>query len=263
MNFTILMSGLIGYWTGGGRGFFIGLVIGWLISRVLPKLAVNFAVGKLGEIQNQFLDSTFAVMGAVCKADGIVSADEIAVAERLFNQMNLRDAARESAKRAFNRGKQPDFDLDAELARFLAASRGQRVLHQMFMQIQLSAIAADGALHPAEHAMLVRIARSLGMSEFDLAQLEAMLRSGGGAGGSSAPPRRDERSSLDDAYHVLGVAPSASDAEVKRAYRVLMSQNHPDKLAAKGLPESMRAMAEQKTREITGAYERIERARGR
>lgn len=263
MNFTILMSGLIGYWTGGGRGFFIGLVIGWLISRVLPKLAVNFAVGKLSEIQNQFLDSTFAVMGAVCKADGVVSADEIAVAERLFDQMNLRDAAREAAKRAFNRGKQPDFQLEAELDRFLAASRGQRVLHQMFLQIQLSAIAADGALHPAEHALLVRIARRLGMSEFDLAQLEAMLRSGGGVGSGQAPPRRDERSSLDDAYHVLGVAPSASDAEVKRAYRVLMSQNHPDKLAAKGLPESMRAMAEQKTREITGAYERIERARGR
>ncbi len=60
---------------------------------------------------------------------------------------------------------------------------------------------------------------------------------------------------------MLGVPASASDAEVKRAYRVLMSQNHPDKLAAKGLPESMREMAEEKTREITAAYERIQQVR--
>src|SRR3546814_9207835 len=70
-------------------------------------------------------------------------------------------------------------------------------------------------------------------------------------------------SDLDDAYRVLGVPASASDAEVKKAYRRLMSQNHPDKLAAKGLPESMREMAEQKTREITAAYELVERSRGR
>ena len=60
---------------------------------------------------------------------------------------------------------------------------------------------------------------------------------------------------------MLGVAADASDAELKKAYRRLMSQNHPDKLAAKGLPESMREMAEQKTREITAAYELIERTR--
>ncbi|GAC1631479.1 MAG: co-chaperone DjlA [Nevskia sp.] len=259
MNFTILMGGLIGYWVGSGRGLLIGAFIGWLLSRVLPQFALRFAVGKVRQIQSQFLDSTFAVMGAVCKADGVVTSEEIEVAERLFAQLNLTGAARDSAKRAFNRGKEPGFDLDAEVQRFLLASRGQRVLHQMFMQVQLSAIAADGRLHPAEHAMLLRIARGLGMTEAEIASLEALLRGGGNGGGR----RPDDPSRLDDAYRVLGVTPDASDAEVKRAYRQLMSQNHPDKLAAKGLPESMRALAEQKTREITGAYERIENARRR
>jgi DnaJ like chaperone protein len=67
---------------------------------------------------------------------------------------------------------------------------------------------------------------------------------------------------LDDAYAALGLSPSASDAEVKKVYRRLVSQNHPDKLAGKGLPESMRAMAEERTREINAAYETIKNARG-
>jgi len=261
MNFTIFIFALIGSWSGGWRGLLIGALLGYLFSRVLPLILVRAAVGKISKIQSQFLDSTFAVMGAVCKADGVVTADEIEVAERLFDQLNLRGEAREAAKRAFSRGKEPDFDLDAEVARFRAASGGQGVLHQMFLQIQLSAIAADGQLHPAEHAMLVRIARGLGMSDAELASLEALLRGGGDSGAGTGRRNANDPSALEDAYRVLGVSPSASDAEVKRAYRVLMSQNHPDKLAAKGLPESMRAMAEKKTREITGAYERIEASR--
>lgn len=259
MNFTIFLGGLIGYWNGGLRGFAIGLLIGWLLSRVLPRLLLGFAVRKVRDVQSQFLDSTFAVMGAMCKADGVVTAEEIAVAERLFDQLRLSGAARESAKQAFNRGKAPDFDLDAEVARFATAARGQRVLHQMFLQVQLSAIAADGQMHAAEHALLVRIARGLGMSDAELAGLEALLR--GGASADAGRRRANDPSLLDDAYRVLGVAPTASDDEVKRAYRKLMSENHPDKLAAKGLPESMRPIAEQKTREITGAYERIDNAR--
>ena len=61
---------------------------------------------------------------------------------------------------------------------------------------------------------------------------------------------------------MLGVAPTASDAEVKRAYRKLMSENHPDKLVARGLPESMLEVAKQKTQAIQAAWERIREARG-
>lgn len=253
MNPFVFIGGLIGLVSRGFSGMVVGALIGWLITRVL-KVSV---IGAATKIQSQFLDSTFAVMGAVCKADGQVTHDEIRVAEMLFTRLHLSGAARESAKQAFNRGKSPGFDVDAEVQRFVRAARGQRVLHQMFLQVQLSAIAADGAAHPAEHAMLMRIARGLGLSEAEVQALEAMLRGGGGTG------RAPTQSSIDDAYRVLGVPASASDAEVKKAYRRLMSQNHPDKLAAKGLPESMREMAEQKTREITAAYELVERSRGK
>ena len=70
------------------------------------------------------------------------------------------------------------------------------------------------------------------------------------------------RPSLHDAYAVLGVEKDASDAEVKRAYRRLRSQHHPDKLVSKGLPEEMMKVATQKTYEIRQAYERVREARG-
>jgi DnaJ like chaperone protein len=262
MNFLIWLGGFIGLLSGGWRGLLIGALIGLALGRLLPLLVVRFAVGKINEVQSLFLDSTFAVMGAMSKADGRVSAEEIRAVEALFDQLRLSGEARDAAKASFNRGKSPGFDLDAEVARFAAAARGQRVLHQMFLQMQLAALAADGQIHPAEHALLVRVARGLGLSETELQALEAMLRGGGGDGFSGGgASSASQASALDDAYRVIGVEPSASDAELKRAYRKLMSENHPDKLAGKGLPESMRAMAEQKTRAITAAYDRIEKAR--
>lgn len=253
MLFAIILGGLIGYQFGRFPGFVIGAVAGVFLLRFL-KGRVHQG---LGQIQSRFLESVFAVMGALCKADGVVSRDEIAVAENLFTRFRLSPEQREMAKTAFNRGKADDFDLEAELNSFLSISRGQAGLLQMFLQVQVSAVAADGVVHPAEHDMLVRIARGLGLPEAQVDQLEAMLR-GAHAGGPAGPSSGQQ---LNDAYKVLGVSPSASDTELKRAYRKLMSENHPDKLAGRGLPESMRELAEEKTREITHAYDIIKDAR--
>jgi DnaJ like chaperone protein len=145
--------------------------------------------------------------------------------------------------------------LDAEVSSFKGASRGHRSILVMFLQIQCAAVASDGNVHPNEHQMLVRVARGLGLSEADVAQLEALLRTGGAPGPS--PQHK-----LQDAYTALGVSSSATDSEIKQAYRRLMSQNHPDKLAGRGLPESMRDMAEERSREISTAYAVVKEARG-
>ncbi|OEY66948.1 co-chaperone DjlA [Marinobacter sp. X15-166B] len=252
MLFPILIGGLIGSLFGGFKGFLVGAIAMVLLSGYLKK---RLRQG-LGNIQTQFVESVFAVMGALCKADGVVTSNEIQAAEALFRRFRLSGAQRAQAQAAFNRGKSADFDLDAELARFVRISRRQPLLLQMFLQVQMSAVAADGQVHPAEHAMLVRIARGLGLPESQVEQLEAMLR--GAHPGASGASRSQQ---LQDAYKVLGVAPEASDAEVKRAYRKLMSENHPDKLAGRGLPESMRELAEEKTRDISHAYDLIKSAR--
>lgn len=249
----IVIGALLGALFGGLPGVLIGAALGYAASTYVRRKIL----GGLAVVQSQLIDSTFAVMGALCKADSVVTRDEIQVVERIFTMLRLGEEHRRQAKAAFNRGKQPEFDLDAAVDGFARFTRHQPPLIQLFLQLQTMAVAADGKVHPAEHEMLVRIARRLGLDERDVAQLEALLRTA--STGPGAPPAKDR---LDDAYAALGVSSEASDAEVKRAYRKLISQNHPDKLAARGLPESMRAVAEERSRELNTAYDLIKTSRG-
>lgn len=245
MNLLIIVGSLIGFSVGRWTGLFIGGFIGWWISKKLRRHLVH-------TLQTRFLDSTFAVMGAVCKADGRVSQNEIRVAEQLFDRLRLGPDARNAARIAFNRGKLPGFDLDGEVRAFAQAARNQRVLVQMFLQVQFAAASADGPPDDAGRRLLLRIARGLGLSDFELQRMEAQFR----------VHTDTRRSKLDDAYATMGVPAEISNDDLKKAYRKLMSENHPDKLAARGLPESMRQMAEEKTRDITAAYDLIKEARG-
>ena len=236
-------------------GALFGGALGYAASGVVQR----WFVGNLRIAQSQLIDTTFAVMGALCKADGVVAPDEIRTVEHIFRMLNLHGEQREQAKAAFTRGKQTDFDLDDAVDEFARLSHGRAPLLQLFLQLQCMAVAADGRIDPAEHAMLVRIARRLGLREVDVSQLEALLRAATGrpwTGGAAPPQDR-----LADAYAALGVTPESSAAEIKRAYRKLISQNHPDKLASRGLPESMRAVAEERSREINSAYDLIKDAR--
>jgi DnaJ like chaperone protein len=249
------IGALLGALFGGLAGFFIGGFLGYVAGNALQRTVV----GGLRVAQTQLFDSVFAIMGAVCKADKVVTRDEIKAVEQMFRMLNLHGEQRKQAKEAFNRGKQVDFDLDAAVDQFARISHRRAPLVQLFLQMQVMAVAADGRVDPTEHTILVRIARRLGLSEADVSQLEALLRAGtGGPSGAGAGPTP---SRLADAYAALGITPEADAATIKRAYRKLISQNHPDKLAARGLPESMRAVAEERSRELNSAYDLIKSAR--
>jgi DnaJ like chaperone protein len=256
----VIFFALLGLLFGGLRGLVIGALIGYGAQVAFVSLLKR----GLQQGQGRFLDSTFAVMGALSKADGVVTRDEIQAAERVFDMLRLTPEQRVQAKDEFNRGKAADFDLDAEIDRFkgtIAIGRGP--LLRLFLQLQCMAVAADGRVDAAEHAMLVRIAVRLGLTERDVAQLEALLRAGGTRGaGTQWPGGAPPRDRLNDAYTALGLTSAASDADIKRAYRKLVSENHPDKLAAKGLPDSMRQVAEERTREINVAYDLVKESRG-
>jgi DnaJ like chaperone protein len=251
MIVLLLVGALVGLAIAGPLGLLVGAALGWWMGRRLRQVVGRARL----QSQSRFLNSAFSVMGCLCQADGKVSDNEFKVAEKLFDQLRLQGEQRSQARAAFERGRADDFDLDAELADIRRSTSGQPVLRQIFLQVQLSAIAADGQLHPAEHDMILRVAKGMGCSEAEVQQIEAMLH------GAAANSKGASKEALADAYRVLGVERDASDAEIKKAYRRLMSQNHPDKLAGKGLPESMREVAQQRTSEIGNAYERIRQAR--
>jgi DnaJ like chaperone protein len=266
-------------WTGKLVGAILGYVltrrpIGILIGLIVGHLYDLHAVGKragprasLAAVRATFFRAAFSIMGHVAKSDGRVSEQDIAAARRIFRQFRLGEADTLAAMELFTQGKQPGFDAEAMLAELVAACQGREAVLRMFLEIQMrAALMADGLGGPTRET-LVRIAATLGIGAGEFAHLEAFLRfqaHAGAYGTAGAQPGSTPggRTTLDEAYEVLGVAPGASDAEVKRAYRRQMSENHPDKLVARGLPESMLEVAKQKTQAIQAAWERVRESRG-
>jgi len=266
MNWTgKLIGALLGFaLTRRPTGVLLGLILGHLYDVWVARRSTGPRVDA-ATVRTTFFRAAFTVMGHVAKSDGRVSEQDIAAARRIFRQFNLGEADTRAAMQFFTEGKQAGFEPGDLLAELAAACRGRPGVLRMFLEIQIrAALMADG-LQGATRAALLRVASAIGIGALEFAHLEAFLRfqahtgthaPGGGAGPRAAP------GALDEAYEVLGVQPTASDAEVKRAYRKLMSENHPDKLVARGLPESMLEVAKQKTQAIQSAWERVREARG-
>ena len=262
-----LAGGAFGYVLGGPLGALLGAVLGHNLDRGLAGLEVeeeSLEPGEQERVQTAFFTTTFSIMGHLAKVDGSVSRTEIDVAEAVMAKMDLDAEMRRTAIRLFNQGKQTDFPLNEVLEQFRLECHRRSILTQMFIEILLQAAYADGAMNPAEERLLLHICRQMGISEFLFRQLERMIQAERHFSGRTG--RRAEAVSpgpaLKDAYAILNIPPSASDAEVKRAYRRQTNLHHPDKLVAKGLPEEMMKIAAEKTHEIRQAYEQIKTVRG-
>ena len=208
------------------------------------------------QAQLAFFAAAFGVMGHVAKADGRVSREEIRLADSMMDQLGLRGEQRQAARALFNRGKSPDFPLGDIIDQLRSECLRGSNIRRMFMEIQFQAALVDGHLHPSERRLLRRIASRLGLSSAEFIELERMMHSM-----HSSARSNGEGPTLDDAYETLGVSPDAPDDEVKRAYRRLMSRHHPDKLAAKGLPEEMMRAATERTQQIKAAWDTVKTAR--
>lgn len=260
-------------------GIFLGLAFGGLFGAVFGGFLgawVNNNILHRGgtsgtgpffnrqQAQTAFFNATFLVMGRLAKADGRVSEDEIETASAIMRQMRLSPQQRKTAISLFNQGKQ-QASIEAPLRAFRQAAALSSLV-PMFLEIQLQAAYADGELTAAERAVFNRVCSILGVSSasFELLHKRFLAQRSfyqGNAHRQSHVFRPDPTQELNQAYEILGVARTASDAEVKRAYRRLINQHHPDKLVARGLPEEMMAVAKKKAQEIQGAYDKIRTSR--
>ena len=196
-------------------------------------------------------------MGHIAKVDGRVSEEEIRIARRIMHAMHLGPDQVKQAIAHFTAGKSANYPLQQRLNDLAARIGQRRDLARAFVEIQVQAAVGAGEIAPSKRELLWQLARSFGLGRVELAQIEAMIRARQGASPQSSPGL-DVR----DAYRTLGIEPAASDKEVKTAYRRLMNEHHPDKLVSRGLPESMKEVAEERTQQIRAAYERIKGERG-
>ncbi len=264
-----------GLFSGGPFGIIIGMIVGHLFDQFIERnmLGVESSSARTNsdsavqlQIQQIFFRTTFRVMGRIAKADGRVSNEEIEAAQHIMSQMGLNGDMRQQAIQFFTEGKDADFDLGPDLRRLKEVLTRQASLSQMFLEIQLSVAYSDGKLTLEERRILDRLCRDLGISAFQFEWIHSRVKAAMAGGWSSAQGgrsrgRQSRSAELATAYAVLGVKADISDADLKKEYRKLMSQHHPDKLVAKGLPAEMMKLAKEKTQEIQTAYDKIRQAR--
>jgi DnaJ like chaperone protein len=190
------------------------------------------------------------------------------VGERMMARMGLAAEQRQQAVASFNRGKQPEFDVTPtinELRQWVGLRRDHAF---PVLDVVIETVLAEGNPSPEKMAILRQLAFALRVSDMELMALMAMKgyawnagaggQRGYGRGGGYVPPTRNPQGP--DPYAVLGVSRDADERAVKRAYRKLISEHHPDRLG--DLPEEMRKRAEARASEINAAYERIKAERG-
>lgn len=202
--------------------------------------------------RNSFLFSLLVLASYIIRADGRVMHSEMEFVRR-FLRANFGEAAVEQGNsillRLFDEQKRMEAgrpgafksvirESCAQIAANMDYSQRLQLLNFLVMLAQ-----ADGSVPGSEVDALRDVSRCMGMADADL---DSMLKLSGGT--------------LDDAYAVLGVPPTATDDEVRRAYSKLALQHHPDRVAALG--DDIRRAAEKKFQEINEAKERIYKAMG-
>jgi len=179
--------------------------------------------------------------------------------------MKLNTAAREEAQACFNQGKKATFHLDQKISQLFYVLHNKPELLKLFIDIQYRAAKVDGLSLQKQRA-LNTVLTHLGFADLphqhrfyeDFAEDEPYQQQTSSKKSSQQHPK----SQLDHAFSILGVDHTANQQEIKRAYRRLISQNHPDKLIAKKCSEEKIRAANEKTQTIRKAYEYIVESKG-
>jgi DnaJ like chaperone protein len=259
-------------------GAILGLIIGHMFDKGYSQdfghsggFARFFTSPDQMKNNGVFFHALFSSMGHIAKANGRVTEEEIQIAANLMDQMNLTGDTRKEAQQAFREGKEADFPLDSILQQFFESCHGRRDILQIFLEILIQAAYADGSLDSKEQAVLEKVAKKLKFRQNELLYLqsvfEAEIRFRRGRAHNKRShhqgrkPQYTEKQSLDDAYRILGVSVNADEKAIKKAYRKLMSEHHPDKLISKGLPKEAMELAKGKAQDIQAAYELIKQVK--
>ena len=254
--FGRLLGAILGYAAFKFWGALAGYFLGGVFDRAVQRHSQQ-RYGDVAQVKVLFLQLMFTSLGRLAKADGVISKDEVAHTEQLIRQFGLTGQAREQAITWFQQGAKQEVRVEDLLAQSQAMLRTRPELTHLLLEMLISLVMLDAEVHAQEEAILRTIAQGLGVDARAFEQLLQSLK--GRAGFAHSAP--NSAAHLAAAYAVLGVSASDDDKTIKTAYRKLMSQHHPDKLMAQGVPDDVLRVATEKSQEITQAYEAIMRQR--
>jgi len=251
------IGGILGFMTMGPLGALAGFALGSLLD--INTVSSNNTYGGtqteednyMGQ-RNSFLFSMLVMASYIIRADGRIMHSEMEYVRR-FLRTNFGEAAVSQGEdillKLFEQRKQMDkqnpmafkttiYECGAQIAANLTYEQRLQLLDFL-----INIAKSDGNVCREEIEALKEVAQSMGLS---IKEVESMLNLNGG--------------SLEEAYKVLEVEPSASNDEVRTAYRRLALKHHPDRVATLG--EDVKKAAEEKFQQINNAKERIYKARG-
>lgn len=236
-----ILGGAAGFAIGGPLGALLGVGAGHMFDQ-----GVESVRGQLpGDAAKQitFTIGVIALSAKMAKADGHVSRDEVLAFKQIF-QIPPHEV--KNVGRVFDMAKQDVHGYQEYAQQIARMFRGSPEVLEDLLGALFHIAKADGIYHPKENEFLENVARIFGFSESQFEHIRAQHIGGG----------------MEDPYTVLGLKPDASDSELKKVYRRLIKEHHPDHLIAKGMPEEFIKIANEKLAAINSAYDKIARERG-
>lgn len=232
-------------WIGGGLGFAffgpIGAIMGFALGSFIDASGQPARKAIQGRTTvGDFAVSLLVLIAAMMKADGRILQSELAYVKEYFRRQFDEESAGEAIMLLRDILKQniPLAEVCQQISQSLDYASKLQLMHFLY-----GIANADGHVHPHELSLARQIAAWLGISQRDLTSVENMF-----VKDTSAP------------YKILGIEPTATPDEIKKAYRLMAKQFHPDKVTHLG--EDLKHAAEEKFKKINESYEQIKKERG-
>ena len=249
-----MIGGTLGFALGGPIGAVAGAAFGHtfvdkkedVYLKSIPGGGVGGGLSSTEESQLIFFTAAFSMLGKVSKADGRVSEKEIqAVEQFMIRDLQLDASGQETAKRIFRQAISSPDSFEDFARQFYSVFKGHPNILELMMDVLMRVSAADGNISVKEESLLLSAVRIFNLRQADYQRLKDRYL-----------PKSDP------SYAVLKLDKTATNEEIKKQYRTLVQEYHPDKIEAKGLPEEFVKFANDKFTQIQEAYEKIRKERG-
>ncbi|HCY88498.1 MAG TPA: molecular chaperone DjlA [Desulfobacteraceae bacterium] len=247
-----MIGGTIGFALGGPIGAVAGAAFGHTFVDKKEDAYLRSIPGRDGvlssneEAQLVFFTAAFSMLAKISKADGRINEEEISAIEQFMSRdLQLDGPGQDTAKTIFRQAVSAPETFDDFARQFYSVFRYQPNILDLMLDILFRVSAADGKVSPDESVMLKSAVWIFGHSDRDYERL------------MSRYVKKNE-----PYYAALKVDETASNEDIKKQYRALVREYHPDKIEAKGLPEEFIKFASDKFNEIQEAYEHIRKQRG-
>ncbi|MCK5156194.1 MAG: co-chaperone DjlA [Spirochaetales bacterium] len=248
-----IIGGTVGFMLGGPLGMIAGAVFGNVFDHAPQQTSgVKAAFGQQSktagsqeQAQMVFFVGAFSMLAGIASADGTISyAERKKVEEFIRKDLKLDPQSSTIAMQVFETAGSSSGSFSQFATQFYDSFKYNRQMLDLMIDIFYRVSYADGRMSAAEETLINLAGRIFQINQEKMRTIKQQYGTGNAAGSARA-------------FAVLGVTANASNDEIKKSYRKLVSEYHPDKISSKGLPEEFVTFASDKFREIQAAYEEL------